>query len=142
MNCRIRKGRALLVEDCIINALPVVNMMKNAGYEAVHALTGEEAVGMIEAGSRFNFILMDVDLGDGISGTTAAARILDICRLPVIFLTNCSGEEIADLMEGYSYGYISKQSFSPRAIRALLKRLPPYPLPGLLNRGVFSKNRD
>ncbi len=122
MNSILKRKTILLVEDSMINAIPVINILKESGYETIHAPTGEEAVALFEAGDRFDLILMDVELGDGITGTTAAKKILQICRPHVIFLTSYSSDEVKNLMgNDINYGYISKILCSPKVIRKTIE---------------------
>ncbi len=54
---------------------------------------------------------MDIDLGAGISGPEAAERILNICPIPIVFLTSHSERDMVDKVRGITrYGYIIKDS--------------------------------
>lgn len=122
MENRTHPGRILLVEDDMISAIPLINMLNCEGCEILHAGDGETAVRLIENGKLFDFILMDVNLGTGISGIDAAKKIINICGVPVIFLTSYSKREVDSMMGEYSeYGYISKLASSIDEIKSILE---------------------
>lgn len=122
MNNRTRHGSVLLVEDDMINAIALIDMLKNQGYEIFHACDGETALRFIENGKRFDFAIMDVNLGPGISGTDTAKQIINTCGIPVIFLTSCMKSEIDSLMgDTGDYGYISKLACSMDEIKFMLE---------------------
>lgn len=112
----IPKKSILLVEDEAIIALMEKNQLEGAGYGVVHANSGEaaiEAVGTVEAEPRscFDIVLMDIDLGRGMSGTEAARRILSTHDIPVLFLSSHTEPEIVRSTELITnYGYVVKSS--------------------------------
>ena len=82
------------------------------GYTVDHVLTGEAAVSYaLDADSRPDLILMDIDLGKGIDGTEAARQILNETDIPVIFLSSHTEPEVVEKTEKItSYGYVVKNS--------------------------------
>ena len=52
-------------------------ILEKSGYDVVTACSGEKAVQAVESDPEISLILMDIDLGKGISGTEAAERILE-----------------------------------------------------------------
>jgi CheY-like chemotaxis protein len=101
----------LLVEDEAIIALVEKKTLEKLGYNVIHASSGEKAVDIVKAGTRVDLILMDIDLGSGIDGTTAAEMILGTRDIPLVFLSSHTEPEIVEKTEGItSYGYIVKNS--------------------------------
>jgi PAS domain S-box-containing protein len=101
----------LLVEDEPIIALRETTLLKKTGYHVTHVSTGEDALILIEQGDEFDLILMDIDLGSGISGTEAAKRILDIRSIPLAFLSSHTEPKVVEQAESItSYGYIVKHT--------------------------------
>ncbi len=102
----------LLVEDEAIIALEESKQLTKAGYSVVHVFTGEEAVKTFGANPEgVDLILMDVNLGAGMSGTETARVILRQFRVPVLFLSAHSEPEIVSKTEQITnYGYIAKSS--------------------------------
>lgn len=101
----------LLVEDDFLTALAAKASLEKRGYRVVSAGTGEEAVDRCGSDPSVDLILMDIDLGRGIDGPTAAAAILRGREIPIIFLSSHSEPEVVERTEAItSYGYILKNS--------------------------------
>ena len=122
--------RVLLVEDETAIAQTVLYALRAEGFEAVHCLTGGDA--LLHARSEpFDLAVLDVGLPD-IGGFALCRELRRDRDLPVIFLTAQAAE--ADRILGLEIGaddYVSKP-FSPRElvarVRAVLRRgrLPPF----------------
>ncbi|HAE22280.1 MAG TPA: hypothetical protein DCG47_08160 [Spirochaetaceae bacterium] len=105
------RKRILLVEDEALIALCEKSSLERYGYEVVTVNSGEKAVALIDEEHGFDLILMDINLGQGIDGTEAAARILARQELPVVFLSSHTDPEIVGKTETItSYGYVVKSS--------------------------------
>jgi len=101
----------LLVEDEALIALVERRTLEGFGYTVLTAQSGEQAVEAVNADPDIDLVLMDIDLGAGIDGTEAAARILSHRDLPLIFLSSHTEPEYVQLTESItSYGYIVKNS--------------------------------
>ena len=104
----------LLVEDQIIAAAPAIKILKKAGYDVVYVTRGEDAVTIVKSGVPVDLIVMDIDLGQGICGMTASKRINSISRIPILFFTSHSEQDIKEKIGNiFSVYYLSKKnSFS------------------------------
>lgn len=103
----------LLVEDEALVAMAEGHVLKGAGYEVELAKSGEAAVAFVDGCRLPDLILMDIDLGPGIDGTEAAIRILSTHKVPIVFLTSHSSNEMVSRVRGITrYGYIIKNSGS------------------------------
>ncbi len=83
-----RKPRILLVEDNNYNAILAISFLENY-CEIKHASDGAEAITMIK-NEKFDFILMDINLGIGINGIETTREIRKIEgyeNIPVAALT-------------------------------------------------------
>ncbi len=102
----------LLVEDDAIIALNQKQQLEHIGYIIFHSFKGEDAVELIEKNKiNIDLILMDIDLGKGIDGTSAAKQILKIKELPILFLSSHIEKEMVNKTESItSYGYVVKNS--------------------------------
>jgi PAS domain S-box-containing protein len=110
MTERSPKARILLVEDESIIGLDESRILTGAGYKIELAVSGEAAV-RYALGSRFDLVLMDINLGAGIDGGEAATRIHEGGGPPVVFLSSHSEETaIAKTKGSGGYGYIVKGS--------------------------------
>lgn len=100
----------LLVEDEALIALAEQNLLESAGYRVVTVHTNETALNAA-ADSDVGLILMDVDLGNGVSGIDVARTILTVRRIPIVFLTSHSEPDvIAQIRTVTRYGYVLKSS--------------------------------
>jgi PAS domain S-box-containing protein len=106
------KKTILLVEDEAIIALDEIDKLRGAGYEVVHARSGEEAVETVEAAPRgIDLVLMDINLGGRMDSTEAARSILSRFDLPLLFLSSHMEPEIVEKTEMITnYGYVVKSS--------------------------------
>ncbi|MBP6738977.1 MAG: response regulator [Leptospiraceae bacterium] len=103
--------KLLLVEDEFLLAQLTKTSLENYGYTVIHVETGEEAIDLIQENTKVDLILMDIDLGDGISGTDAAKTILANHDIPLLFLSSHTEKEIVETTEKItSYGYVVKNS--------------------------------
>ncbi|MFW5695944.1 MAG: PAS domain S-box protein, partial [Alkalispirochaeta sp.] len=101
----------LLVEDEALIAMAEQATLERNGYTVVVAHTGEKALSTVRENQEIDLVLMDIDLGRGMSGTEAAELILLERHLPLVFLSSHTEEEIVAQTEGItSYGYIVKNS--------------------------------
>ena len=111
--------RVLLVEDEIAIAETVVYALRADGFEAVHCLTGGEAL-LLARREPFDLAVLDVGLPD-IGGFALCRELRRGRDLPVIFLTAQTAE--ADRILGLEIGaddYVSKP-FSPRELAARVR---------------------
>lgn len=103
-------ARIMVVDDESIVGQDIKNILEGQGYEVCAlSLSGEEALQMARE-TMPDLVLVDIRLGeDGIDGTQTAARIWDLLRIPVIYLTAYSDEEqLKRAAETSPYGYILK----------------------------------
>lgn len=102
----------LLVEDEAILAMGTASILGKRGYSVEHVFTGESALArMAEAPEGIDLILMDINLGEGMSGTEAAREILRSRDIPIVFLSSHTEESIVESTEEISsYGYVVKNS--------------------------------
>ena len=112
----------LVIDDHEDNRRILHDLLTNAGYEVIEALTGEEGVAAVEAHAPA-LILMDIQL-PGIDGYEATRRIKAdpaLRAIPIIAVTSyaLSGDD----RKAYEAGcdaYVAKP-FSPRALLAKVR---------------------
>ncbi len=114
--------RILVVEDQEDNRKIMNDLLSSAGYEVIEAVTGEEALRVVEA-ERPDLILMDIQL-PGLDGLEATRRIKAnpaLRHIPVIAVTSyaLSGDK-AKALEAGCDAYFSKP-VSPRALLAKVR---------------------
>ncbi len=116
-----RPIRILIVEDEILVAADIQNMVESLGYEvAGRATTGEDALAKVAADDP-DLVFMDIRLQGRLDGVEAAGRIRSSFHKPVIFLTALSDDRTiqrAKMTE--PFGYLFKP-FDARELRAVVE---------------------
>ena len=117
--------KVLILEDEVnIRSFVVINL-KRAGYDAIEAATGQEALDKLRDHPDIGVAILDIMLPD-IDGFEVCRRIREFSKVPIVMLTAKS--EDTDKLLGFEYGaddYIAKPfnvlELKAR-IRALLRR--------------------
>lgn len=95
----------LIVEDDALAADLLRGQLEAMGYRVSHALTAAEGLGSVFS-LRPDLIVMDVALGAGIDGITAAGAIRRALDTPIVLLTMRTDTMTmtrAELVEGAAY---------------------------------------
>ena len=82
-----KRQRILIVEDESIIALATAADLRAHDYEVEVSRSGEQALAYIHANRSIDVVVMDVDLGPGISGLECAEQIQATWGIPVVFRT-------------------------------------------------------
>ena len=116
----------LVIEDQEDNRRIMRDLLTNAGYEIIEAVTGQEGVTAAEA-HRPGLILMDIQLPD-FDGYEATRRIKanpDLSPIPIIAVTSYAlGGDDVKAFEAGCDAYVSKP-FSPRALLTKIREFLP-----------------
>jgi len=100
------KTKILVVEDEIIIAKDIQNILKTLGYDApAIVLSGEEAIKKTEE-IKPDLVLMNIALKGKIDGIDAATEIRNLFTIPVVYITGYMDEERlkrAKATEPFSY---------------------------------------
>ena len=100
------KTKILVVEDEIIIAKDIQNILKTLGYDApAIVLSGEEAIKKTEE-IKPDLVLMNIALKGKIDGIDAATEIRNLFTIPVVYITGYMDEERlkrAKITEPFSY---------------------------------------
>jgi PAS domain S-box-containing protein len=110
--------RIFVVEDEAVVALELKDQLRALGYEVCgHAARGESALRQIPE-ARPDLVLMDINLGEGISGLDVVEQLHAVIDVPVIFLTAYSDAALTDRAgRGKSFAYLVKP-FNPLVLGA------------------------
>lgn len=99
----------LIVEDEAIISLYLRRTLERWGFAVLVAGTGEKAVELAKTTEAIDLVLMDINLGRGMDGTQAAATILKLRSLPIVFHTSHAERETVEKVRDITrYGYILK----------------------------------
>lgn len=111
-------SRVLIIEDEMVIALDLENLVIELGHTATGiATTREEAVSMARE-RKPDLILTDIQLADGSSGLDAATEILAGNNIPVIFIT--AFPECLLTGERPEPTYLIQKPFSRETVRATI----------------------
>ena len=106
----VREGfnvRVFIVEDEAIIAMELEDRLEQLGYEVCgHASRGEQAVRMIPS-VKPHVVLMDVNLGRGMTGLAVAEQLRGKLDAPIVFLTAYTSAEI-EARAGHPLHYLVK----------------------------------
>jgi CheY-like chemotaxis protein len=111
----------LVVEDEPLLRLNTVDMVEEAGFDALEAANSEQAMRLLESRSDVGIILSDIHMPPGMDGMALAALVRD--RWPPIEIILVSGEvnsAEADLPER---GLFFSKPYRPRDVVAALNRM-------------------
>lgn len=121
--------RILVVEDNEDNRRIFNDLLSNAGYEVIEAVTGDEGLKMAET-HRPDLIVMDIQL-PGLDGYQVTRRIKDnpsLCQIPIVVVTSyaLSGDDVQAKEAGCD-AYLAKP-VSPRKLLSKIREYVSSPL--------------
>ena len=101
--------RILIVDDSPTTAGLIQMYLDTLGYEIAGVfVNAEDALQVIERQPP-DLVLMDINLGDGISGIEAADIIMNRHRVPVIYVTSYSDQQTLEAAKlSMPFGFINK----------------------------------
>ena len=104
-----KKKRILIVEDELIIANDIRGYLSDENYEITSVvLTGEDAINMARQNMP-DLVIMDILLHGNMNGIEAAEEISKIRKIPIIFVSAYSHEEIIkQILSDIDYEYILK----------------------------------
>jgi len=99
----------LLVEDEKLLVILQTEWLERLGFNVIAVSSGERAIEVTQTTPVIDLIVMDINLGYGMSGLEAASAILKDRDIPVVFLSSHMGEEIMEETKKITpYGYVVK----------------------------------
>jgi CheY-like chemotaxis protein len=113
--------RVLIVDDEVLFAMDLEAQLKARGYQVVGvASRGSEAVDLA-AKTGPDCILMDIRLAGNMDGITAAEKIREFSRAPIIFITGYSSSDILKCISGMPGTQVLNKPFTTRDLAEVLK---------------------
>lgn len=101
--------QVLIVDDSEVTLTMVSSILKQAGFQVITAVSGEEALDIIKKNSLPHLALVDIDLPFGMDGFEFCRSIRELGNVPIIMLTAVDEEETMILaIEQYAQDYITK----------------------------------
>jgi PAS domain S-box-containing protein len=106
-----RKRSILIVDDEPLVNQTVSGTLQKYGYATTSAASAQQAMEILRHKDHPELVLMDIDLGEGMDGATAARVIIKELAIPVLFLSGHLEPEFVSRTEDISsYGFVFKDS--------------------------------
>ena len=101
--------KILIVEDEVITAMDIKNMLKNFGFDVVGiASTGKDAINKAEE-FRSDLVLMDISLKGEMDGIEAAEEIKSLYDIPVVYMSAFTDTNTFERIKFTNpYGFVNK----------------------------------
>jgi CheY-like chemotaxis protein len=83
----------LVVEDELLVRCSIAERLREAGYRAVEAVSGEEAIAVVKSGMSIDIVFTDINLSGAASGLDVAEYVRrDSPNAPVIYTSGKSAD--------------------------------------------------
>lgn len=118
------EGKVLVVDDEEAVRAVSLQMLRSMGFTPLEARNGAEALDMLrEHGASLRVVLLDLTMG-GMDGeqTFGELRRMD-ATLPIVIMSGCSEQEIAERFRGRSCSASLPKPFKFDTLRAVLERV-------------------
>ncbi len=112
MSFKEKKSHILSVDDTKVNRIVIEKMLTNAGYKVTSAVSGVEAIALLNGDCRPDLILLDIMMPE-VNGFETCRLIKEskksMAQIPIIFLSAMSDlKGITDGFEAGGVDYITK----------------------------------
>lgn len=98
----------LIIEDEYIIALDLKQKLKSMDCNVVTTSSGEDALKIIET-NKFDLILMDIYLNEGLTGIETAVQIRNNFNIPIIYITASQNlNKLENIQQTEPYAYLKK----------------------------------
>jgi CheY-like chemotaxis protein len=111
----------LVVEDEPIQRMDAVDLVEDAGFEAVEAASAEAAILILESRPDIRVVFTDIDMPRGIDGMQLAAAIRD--RWPPIEIIIVSGRRRPKQVDMPARGVFFAKPYKRHEITAMMHRM-------------------
>lgn len=111
----------LVVEDEPLLRMAAVDMVEDAGFEAVEAADATEAVHILETRLDIRIVFTDIDMPNGMDGMKLAACIRD--RWPPIMIILTSGQHSAPEVSMPADSIFFSKPYKERDVVAAFRRM-------------------
>jgi DNA-binding response OmpR family regulator len=119
----VSKARVMVIDDNTFHLRIVEDALTKANYQAICAISGEEALAKIEQDGLPDLAIVDYNMDPGMNGFEFCQIVHECSDMPAIMLTAVDEEEtIIEGLEQHAEDYIVKP-FSPEAVVARTQRV-------------------
>jgi CheY-like chemotaxis protein len=116
-----KKAIVLVVEDEPLLRLMAVDLVEEAGFEAIEAADADEAVRILETRTDIRIVFTDIDMPGSMDGMMLAAAVRD--RWPPIEIVIVSGHRRRDDIELPHRSVFFSKPYDPSVVTATLQRM-------------------
>jgi signal transduction histidine kinase len=117
-----RAYRLLFVEDDVMIAEVVASALTGAGFQVVHARSGDQALALLRGGTDFDAVFSDVVMPGSISGIQLAETLaVEFPRTPVVLASGYAGDVAG--VDSLARTVLTKPYSVQSVIRALVEAL-------------------
>lgn len=92
----MHKTRILVVEDDIFIAQDICEMLEQMGYTVAGLAYNADSAFTQLAEKTLDFVLLDINLGEGKDGIEVAEKVKSVYQLPFMFLTSYANKSILE----------------------------------------------
>jgi DNA-binding NtrC family response regulator len=116
-----KKSIVLIVEDELLVRMAAVNLVEEAGFEAIEAWDADQAVRILEARADIRILFSDIDMPGSMDGIKLAAAVRG--RWPPIDIILTSGHCNVRDAEIPERGVFLRKPYDHRKLIATLQRM-------------------
>lgn len=117
----IKRAAVLVLEDEPLMLLAAIDLVEDAGFEAVEARSVEEAVRILESRGDIRVVFSDIDLGMGGDGLKLAHALRN--RWPPLGLIIVSGKRSVEAEQLPTRGLFFEKPYRREQVTAAMYRL-------------------
>jgi CheY-like chemotaxis protein len=117
----LKKAIVLVVEDEPLLRLMAVDLVEEAGFQAIEAANADEAVGILETRTDIRIVFTDIDMPGSMDGMMLAAAVRD--RWPPIEIVIVSGHRRRADIELPDRSVFFSKPYDTSAVTATLQRM-------------------
>jgi CheY-like chemotaxis protein len=113
--------RALIVEDELLIALELEEVMAELGFDIADLAPGPREAFALAMTNQPDIVVMDVCLDGGREGIEAGRWLREVCHVPVVFVTGCNDRDTLDRIDEQVPGapVLSKPVYPARLAEAV-----------------------
>ena len=120
-NAAAERPVVLVVEDEVLVRMQAVEMIEEAGFDAIEANNADEAIRLLETRKDIRIVFPDIEMPGSMDGLRLARAIRD--RWPPIELILTSGKHRFSANEIPARGHFVPKPYSFDALAATLRKL-------------------
>jgi CheY-like chemotaxis protein len=119
-SCVLSREVILVVEDEALVSMLLVDVLKEAGFEALSAWNADEAIKILESRTDIRLIVTDINMPGSMDGLKLAAAVRD--RWPPVRIVITTARPKPDSIDMPSESGFIRKPYDPDAMISLVKK--------------------